>query len=158
MPLSYKSASIPTSFATCSIGIGDPSATLLDKLRAISEASFDGIELSMPDILSYGKSTNGAEPDPRDYDTLVKLAQEIKKITSDLNLKILMLQPFANFEGWPKGSQEREEAFTRAKGWFRIMEAVGTDMLQVGSSDSPGITSNFDELAADLAELADLAA
>jgi sugar phosphate isomerase/epimerase len=48
------------------------------------------------------------------------------------------------------------------------MDAVGTDMLQVGSSDSPaagsdsgegvGISSNTEDLAADLAELADLCA
>jgi sugar phosphate isomerase/epimerase len=38
------------------------------------------------------------------------------------------------------------------------MEAVGTDMLQVGASDAPGISTSFDDLAADLAELADLCA
>ena len=47
-------------------------------------------------------------------------------------LKILILQPFSNFEGWPEDSQEREDAFERAKGWMRLMEAVGTDLLQVG--------------------------
>jgi hypothetical protein len=43
----------------------------------------------------------------------------------------MMLQPFSNFEGWEKGSREREDAFARARGWIRIMRAVGTDMLQV---------------------------
>ena len=42
-----------------------------------------------------------------------------------------MLQPFSNFEGWPQGSKERGDAFSRAKGWIQIMQAVGTDMLQV---------------------------
>ena len=32
--------------------------------------------------------------------------------------------------GWPEGSKEREDAFSRAKGWIEIMKAVGTDMLQ----------------------------
>jgi hypothetical protein len=45
-----------------------------------------------------------------------------------------MLQPFANFEGWPKESSERKDAFNRAAGWSSIMEAVGTDMLQVSYS------------------------
>ncbi|RDW64704.1 hypothetical protein BP6252_10355 [Coleophoma cylindrospora] len=36
------------------------------------------------------------------------------------------------------------------------MQAVGTDMLQVGSSGSPNIKSSFDSLASDLRELADM--
>ncbi len=53
----------------------------------------------------------------------------------NLGLKIVMLQPFANFEGWKPQSEERKEAFRRAKGWIRIMEAVGTDMLQVSADE-----------------------
>ncbi|KAI0857286.1 3-dehydroshikimate dehydratase [Xylaria cubensis] len=157
MPIDYQGAKVPTSYATCSIGHKE-SHTLPEKLKAISAAGFDGIELSMPDILSYGKELHGKEPDPTDYDTLVAISEAIKSLAEAQNLKILMLQPFANFEGWPKGSKEREDAFTRAKGWIRIMQAAGTDMLQVGSSDAPGIIGNFDTLAADLAELADLCA
>ena len=47
------------------------------------------------------------------------------------NLKIAMLQPFSNFEGWPTGSAQRAAVFQRAHGWIEIMQAVGTDMLQV---------------------------
>ncbi|KAI0204063.1 3-dehydroshikimate dehydratase [Astrocystis sublimbata] len=156
MPITYEGASVPTSYATCSIG-HSAAHTLPEKLKAISAAGFDGIELSMPDILSYGASLNdGQEPSPTDYDTLVSVGKSIRSLVETQKLRILMLQPFANFEGWPKGSKEREDAFTRAKGWMRIMEAVGTDMLQVGSSDAPGISGDFDVLAADLAELADL--
>ncbi|KAI0019049.1 3-dehydroshikimate dehydratase [Xylariomycetidae sp. FL0641] len=157
MPLEYRGAKVPTCYATCSIGHKE-SHTLPLKLRAIADAGFDAIELSMPDILAYGKMLNGQEPDPKDYDTLVEIGKEVKKQAEMHHVKILMLQPFANFEGWPKGSKEREDAFTRAQGWSRIMEAVGTDMLQIGSSDATGISSSFDELASDLAELADLLA
>ncbi|KAH9884007.1 xylose isomerase-like protein [Xylariomycetidae sp. FL2044] len=145
----------PTSFATCSIGHKD-SHTLPLKLKAISDAGFDGIELSMPDILAYGKMLHGKEPDPKDYDALVEIGKAVRKQVEEHQLQIVMLQPFPNFEGWPKGSKEREDAFERAKGWSRIMEAVDTDMLQIGSSDAPGISSSFDDMAADLAELADL--
>ncbi|KAI0967816.1 3-dehydroshikimate dehydratase [Xylaria arbuscula] len=157
MPIEYQGAKVPTSYATCSIG-HKATHTLLEKLKAISAAGFDGIELSMPDILSYGKQLRGKEPDAADYDALVEIGKAIRAQTEEHNLKILMLQPFANLEGWAKGSKEREDAFARAKGWMRIMEAVGTDMLQVGSSDAEGISTDFDELAADLAELADLCA
>ncbi|KAI1080554.1 xylose isomerase-like protein [Whalleya microplaca] len=157
MPINYQGAEVPTCYATCSIGHKE-SHTLPLKFKAITEAGFDAIELSMPDILTYGKMLNGQEPGRKDYDTLVEIGKAIKAQAQEHNLRILMLQPFANFEGWPKGSKERQDAFDRAKGWMRIMEAVGTDMLQVGSSDAPGISLLFDDLASDLAELADLCA
>lgn len=69
-----------------------------------------------------------------------------------------MLQPFSNFEGRAPGSKEREVAFSRAKGWIKIMAAVGMEMLQDGSSDSPSISRDFDVLASDLRELVDLLA
>ncbi|KAL0056808.1 hypothetical protein AAF712_016581 [Marasmius tenuissimus] len=157
MPIKYDTSNIPTSYASCSIGINE-SHTLPLKLEAIASAGFDAIELSMPDILEYAKLLNGREPDPKNYDTLVDVGKQIRELTAKHGLKTLMLQPFANFEGWPQGSKEREDAFNRAKGWMRIMDAVGTDMLQVGSSDSEGISSSFDKLAGDLRELADMMA
>ena len=132
MAPTYKGANIPTSYATCSIGHKEEH-DLPSKLEAISSAGFEAVELSMPDILSYAQKLNGKEPDPKDFDTLVSVGQEIKKLVQKHNLKILMLQPFANFEGWIKGKHDRQraDAWERAKGWMRIMEAVGTDMLQV---------------------------
>ncbi|KAK6859414.1 hypothetical protein PG995_003050 [Apiospora arundinis] len=158
MPIRHKAAEIPTSYATCSIGYQE-SHTLPLKLKAIADAGFDAVELSMPDILAYGKMLNGTEPNPKDYDALVEIGQAIKGQMVEHGLKVMMLQPFANFEGWPRGSKERDDAFDRARGWMRVMEAVGTDLLQVGSSDSPQIAdASFDDMAADLAELADMLA
>ncbi|CAM1503248.1 Fc.00g080240.m01.CDS01 [Cosmosporella sp. VM-42] len=155
MPIQSHNSSIPTSFATCSVWSKEQ-GDLPEKLKAISEAGFDAIELSMPDLLQYGKRLNGLEPDEKDYATISVIAKEAKDLADALGLKVLMLQPFANFEGWGKGSEERKDAFERARGWLRIMEAVGTDMLQIGSSDAKGISTSFDDLAADLAELADI--
>lgn len=127
----YKGQKVPTCYATCSIGHKE-SHNLPAKLEAIAAAGFEAVELSMPDILSYGAELKGGkEIDPKDYDTLEEIGKEIKKLMGKHELKISMLQPFANFEGWPKGSSERKDAFDRAAGWIRIMEAVGTDMLQV---------------------------
>ncbi|KAI0148832.1 3-dehydroshikimate dehydratase [Xylariaceae sp. FL1272] len=155
MPIEYLASKVPTCYATCSIGHKE-SHTLPAKLKAIADAGFDAIELSMPDIIAYGKMLNGHEPDPKDYDVLVDIAKDIRAQVQKHNLKVLMLQPFANFEGWPKKSKERQDAFARARGWMRIMEAAGTDMLQVGSSDAEGISPSHDDLASDLAELADM--
>lgn len=179
MPISRSSLnSIPTSFT--SVSVGTPSDPLESKLLAISSAKFQAIELGFPDLLSFASSFHKKEIKEDDYDSLCSAGEEVKKLCKKYNLGIMMLQPFSNFEGWPKGSRERDDAFKRAKGWIRIMQAVGTDMLQVrlpfpfpfpppclsnsltptqvGSSDSPTISKDPDILASDLAELADLLA
>ncbi|OAL36992.1 hypothetical protein AYO20_03761 [Fonsecaea nubica] len=155
---SFNGKEIPVCYASCSIGHDGSKHTLPAKLQTLATAGFDAIELSMPDILAYGReiSQTKADIDPKDYKTLRSVATEIGKMCEKEGLKVLMLQPFANFEGWPKDSKERRDAFERAKGWMSIMEAVGTDMLQIGSSDAEGISPSFDDLAADLAELADI--
>ncbi|KAH8671648.1 3-dehydroshikimate dehydratase [Xylariales sp. PMI_506] len=155
MPINYGETPIPISFATCSIGYND-THTLPMKLEAIANAGYDAFELSMPDVIAYGKLLFDKDLDKSDYDELVEVAKHIKTLAAEHNLKILMLQPFNNFEGWPKGSKEREDAFTRAKGYMRIMEAAGTDMLQIGSTDELNISPSFDDMASDLAELADI--
>ena len=151
-----SSLKVPVSFASCSIGL--PKHTLHQKIEAISKAGFDGIELSFPDLQSYANLHFNRDIPDDDYVSLCEAGVAARKLVEDHGLKIMVLQPFSNFEGWAKGSQEREAAFAKARGWINIMDAVGTDMLQVGSSDSEGITASVSELAADLAELADMLA
>lgn len=124
---------IPLAYATCSIGC-KPSHTLPHKLESISKAGFIAIELSFPDILEYGAHLLGRTIAPDNYSDLREVGSEIRKMCDANSLKVMMLQPFANFEGWPKGSVERENAFNRARGWIEIMKVVGTDLLQVSSS------------------------
>lgn len=147
---------VPVSLASCSIGL--PRHTLHQKVEALSQARFDGMELSFPDLQAFASRHLGRDVPADDYVSLCEAGVEVRKLVEGHGLKIIVLQPFSNFEGWPRGSREREEAFARARGWINVMDAVGTDMLQVGSSDSEGITDNVSELAADLAELADMLA
>jgi sugar phosphate isomerase/epimerase len=104
---------------------------LEDKLKAISNAGFQGIELGFPDLQSFASKYHSKEMSENDWENLCSAGKGIKALAARYNLKIMMLQPFSNFEGWAKGSKEREDAFARAKGWIKIMHAVGTDMLQV---------------------------
>ncbi|KAL2015116.1 hypothetical protein VTK56DRAFT_6290 [Thermocarpiscus australiensis] len=146
----------PVAYASCSIGL--PRHTLHQKIEAIREAGFDGIELSFPDLQAYASRHFGCDIAEDDYNSLCEAAKAVSDMCAGHGLKILVLQPFSNFEGWPVGSKEREDAFARAKGWIEVMEAARTDMLQVGSSDSPGISQDVDHLASDLASLADMLA
>lgn len=121
---------IPLSYASCSIGCG-ASDTLPRRLEAVSRAGFTAIELSFPDILDYGEHLLGHTIRPNDYNGLTSVAREIRTLCKANGLSVMMLQPFANFEGWPKDSPERKDAFERAAGWIEIMRVVGTDILQV---------------------------
>lgn len=123
--------SIPTSYAT--VSIGTPAQPLSHKLDAIVAAGFQGIELGFPDLLSFASQFHGHEIGNQDFPALCEAAKEVKQMCATRSLKVVMMQPFANFEGWAPGSKEREDAFQRAEGWMGIMEAVGCDMLQVRS-------------------------
>lgn len=123
-------SSIPTSFAT--VSLGTPDDPLPSKLQIIASAGFQAIELGFPDLLSFASSYHKKTIEENDYTNLCSAGVEVKKLCEQYGLKISMLQPFANFEGWPEGSEERHEAFGRAQGWIGIMDAVGTEMLQVG--------------------------
>ena len=122
--------SIPTAFASCSIGY-NKEHTLPKRLEAIAAAGFQAIELSFPDILSFANIYLQRDVQPTDYDGLCTTSKEIKAMCEGHKLKILMLQPFANYEGWPQESEGWADAEARAAGWIRIMTACGTDMLQV---------------------------
>ncbi|KAE9381234.1 xylose isomerase-like protein [Stipitochalara longipes BDJ] len=149
-------SSIPLSFA--SVSVGTPDDALEEKLKAISTAGFTAIELGFPDLLSFSSTFHDRKISEDDYPSLCTAGKEVQALCKKHNLSIMMLQPFSNFEGWAPGSKEREDAFKRAKGWIEIMHAVGTDMLQVGSSDSPNISTDLNVLSSDLRELADLLA
>jgi sugar phosphate isomerase/epimerase len=164
--------SIPLSFAT--VSVGTPEDPLEEKLKHISSAGFQGIELGFPDLLSFASKYHGKEIKEKDYENLCSAGVEVKALCKKYNLGIVMLQPFSNFEGWPEGSKERDNAFARAKGWIEIMHAIGTDMLQVrlsppfpslltfppqvGSTDSPKTSTSLPALASDLRALANLLA
>ena len=130
LPQEPLAKQIPLSFATCSIRCRETD-TLPKKLEAISSAGFTAIELAFPDLQQFACEFLNREIHPYNYIDLCTAAVEVTEECEKRNLKILMLQPFANFEGWPGGSKERDDAFERARGWIEIMAVCGTDMLQV---------------------------
>ncbi|KAK4207054.1 xylose isomerase-like protein [Rhypophila decipiens] len=151
---------IPLAFASCSIGPPNSTKyTLHQKIEAIRNAGFNGIELSFPDLIAYAKLHFARESvDENDYPLLAEAAVAVRTLCDRHQITIMVLQPFSNFEGWAEGTAEREDAFRRAKGWIEIMKAGGIKMLQVGSTDSAEdkITDDKEKLAADLRQLADM--
>jgi len=60
-------------------------------------------------------------------DILVTLAKQY-------GLKILMLQPLNQFDGWPKSHPRKEWAFRKAERWLTTCSKVGVEQIQVGGS------------------------
>ncbi|KAJ6787348.1 hypothetical protein PWT90_06348 [Aphanocladium album] len=123
-------------------------------MKSFKHANFDAIEISMPDIVQFAQAQVDADVEEGDIEALLEASKYIKSASETIGLKIMMLQPFARFEGWD--STRREAAFARAADWLKIMEVLGTDMLQVGSSDADDISHNRDLIVKDLAQLAQL--
>src|SRR5471032_1349914 len=110
------------SIATVSI-----SGTLVEKLTAIQAAGFEGVEIFENDLLYFDGS-------PAD----------VRRIADDLGLKIMLFQPFRDFDGVSPERLERN--LDRAKRKFDVMHELGTDRILVCSNVSPD-TIGDDSLA-----------
>ncbi|WP_290701067.1 sugar phosphate isomerase/epimerase and 4-hydroxyphenylpyruvate domain-containing protein [Amphritea sp.] len=122
-----------SSIATVSI-----SGTLPEKLHAAAAAGFQGIEIFENDLIQFEGS-----------------ATDIRDMAKDLNLEIVALQPFRDFEAMPEPF--RSQNFYRARKKFELMHQLGTKKLLICSSVSPHLINDPNRASADLYELADIA-
>jgi 3-dehydroshikimate dehydratase len=122
-----------TSIATVSL-----SGSLDEKLDAIATAKFDAVEIFENDLLSFAGT-------PAD----------VRRMLRDLNLGIVTLQPFRDFEGMPE--PQRGRAFARAERKFDLMQELGCDLLMICSNCSADSAGGIDRAAADLRALAERA-
>lgn len=123
-----------TSIATVSV-----SGSFTEKLTAIAEAGFDGIEIFEQDFLA-------SDHNPRDVGAMVR----------DHGLMITLFQPFRDFEGLPEPLRSR--AFARAERKFDLMAELGTDLMLVCSSLHPAGMGGIDRAADDFHALGEIAA
>ncbi|QXO18193.1 MULTISPECIES: bifunctional sugar phosphate isomerase/epimerase/4-hydroxyphenylpyruvate dioxygenase family protein [Vibrio] len=123
-----------TGIATVSI-----SGSLVDKLHAAANAGFDGVEIFENDLTQSDLS-------PR----------QVRQLAESLGLEIIALQPFRNFEAMPEAI--RKQNFYQARKKFELMHELGTSRLMVCSNVSPHVIDDPARAAADLHQLAELAA
>src|SRR5437868_5853180 len=122
------------SIATVSLG-----GTLIEKLQAIAAAGFDGIEIFENDLLYFDGSP-----------------AEVKGICADLGLRILLFQPFRDFEAAPRARMRKN--FDRAELKFDVMEQLGADLMLVCSNIAPDTIGDDSVAAEDLRALGGRAA
>ncbi|CAN7670909.1 bifunctional sugar phosphate isomerase/epimerase/4-hydroxyphenylpyruvate dioxygenase family protein [Rhizobium sp. LjRoot258] len=123
-----------TSIATVTL-----SGELPEKLEAIAQAGFDGVEIFENDFLAFDGSPG-----------------DVGKMARDLGLEITLFQPFRDFEGMPDALRSR--TFDRAERKFDVMQELGTGMVLVCSNVSQAALGGIDRAAADFHELGERAA
>src|SRR6476646_5479432 len=122
------------SIATVSLG-----GTLVEKLQAIAAAGFDGVEIFENDLLYFDGSP-----------------AEVKTICADLGLRVLLFQPFRDFEAAPRARMAKN--FERAELKFDVMEQLGADLMLVCSNIAPDTLRDDDCAAGDVRALGERAA
>ena len=122
------------SIATVSLG-----GTLMEKLTAIAAAGFDGIEIFENDLMYFDGPP-----------------AEVRRIAADLGLRILLFQPFRDFEAAPRARMAKN--LDRAESKFDVMEQLGADLMLVCSNTAPDAIDDDAVAAEDLRALGERAA
>ena len=123
----------------CSIATVSVSGTLEEKLPAIAAAGFDGIELFEADLIA-----SPLRPD------------QVATQAADLGLTIELYQPFRDFEAMPE--EHLHANLGRAAAKFKLMAALGANLMLVCSNVRPDAINDRDLAAEHLHALGDLAA
>jgi 4-hydroxyphenylpyruvate dioxygenase len=115
------------------------SGMLPEKLEAAAAARFDGVEIFENDLLQF-PGTPG----------------DVRRICSDLGLRIDMFQPFRDFEG--VSPEQLQRNLDRAERKFDVMEELGTELILVCANIAESASSDLDLRAGQMALLAERAA
>ena len=107
---------------------------LRTKLRAISDAGFEHVEIFESDLLGSPES-----------------AAVIGAMMRDLGLTCVAFQPFRDFEGMP--AMARARVFDRAERKFDVLADLGTDLMLVSSNVSPDALPERARMVEDFLEL-----
>jgi 4-hydroxyphenylpyruvate dioxygenase len=146
--------------ATASSSLGKPQAghyikTILD---AAAVNGIKGIEICYEALLSHAASLGPAAfPESVGEPSILQAAKDIKEQCNALDLVVIVLQPFASYEGLIDAEKHRR-AVRRWSHWLAVTRALGCDTIQMPSNfELVGTTGDFDKIVADLIEIADLA-
>src|SRR5438477_6057892 len=113
--------------------------TLIERLQVIAAAGFDGVEIFENDLLYFDGSPS-----------------EVKSICTDLGLRILLFQPFRDFEAAPRARMAKN--FDRAELKFDMMAQLGADLMLVCSNIAPDAIGDDECAAGDVRALGERAA
>ncbi|KAJ5747340.1 uncharacterized protein N7511_009036 [Penicillium nucicola] len=127
------------------------------KMNQASKAGFKGIEIFYEDLeyIARGFLCNDS-PVP---DQLLQAADHIHKVCQTEGLEIIGLQPFLFYEGL-KDREQHARLIQKMEFWLQLVKRLGTTTIQIPANFLPAeqLTDDFDIIAADLREVADMGA
>ncbi|QSZ34626.1 hypothetical protein DSL72_007480 [Monilinia vaccinii-corymbosi] len=131
------------------------------KLSAASHHNFLGLEVFYEDLeyLARSESEIESETETPSPEALLHAASTMRALCDERGITIIGLQPFAFYEGL-RDRTEHAQRIAQIKLWFRLVKALGTDLIQIPASFLPRreITGDVGIVVDDLRELADLGA
>jgi sugar phosphate isomerase/epimerase len=131
--------------AIASLSLGQHSSHSLDhKIRAAAKAKYEGIEIVYFELEAFSKARNIP---------ILKGAEQIRALCQDVNLEIISLAPFENYEGDRSPLGDRLQKATH---WIDIARALQAPYLQVPSIFKPDAIGDSNVVISELRHLADI--
>ncbi|KAI5817245.1 sugar phosphate isomerase [Pyronema omphalodes] len=144
---------LPIAIASMSLGRA-AHHDLETKLAAASAAGFRGVELFYEDIKLPARAMTEGK-----FETNLHIsAQHFRDLCDKYNLKIIVFQPFKNYDGL-LSPQRHAEKIEKLKNWIKIAKILRTDIIQIPSMfhrDPTVATGDDEKIVGDLREVADL--
>ncbi|KAL1865793.1 hypothetical protein VTK73DRAFT_5064 [Phialemonium thermophilum] len=125
------------------------------KIEQAAKAGFKGIEIFYEDLEYAARKIAGNDhPTP---EQLLEAASHVHDVTERVGLKIIGMQPFLFYDGLLDRA-EHQRLLDKMKLWLRIVKQLDTDTIQIPANFLPAeqVSEDFDLIASDLRELADL--
>lgn len=127
------------------------------KIDQAAQAGFKGIEIFYEDLDYAARKLSGNDtPSP---DHILEAAGHVRSVCQASGLEIIGLQPFTFYEGL-KDREQHARLIEKMKFWFQIAKKLGTTTIQIPANFLPAeqLTGDFDLIAADLRQVADMGA
>ncbi|CAK1366101.1 3-dehydroshikimate dehydratase [Cercospora beticola] len=168
---STLSLKMPLRPAISSQSLGLPGThALFPKLKAASEAGFQGVEIFFDDLNvlanvyaqerleDHGATerVDGEKDGEAGESDLLKAAEDVRRWCDGFGLKIVALQPFRDFEGL-KSAAEYQKRVSGFKLWLRLCRKLDTQTILIPSNTLQADELDDSKIVPALREAADLA-
>ncbi|KIR27124.1 hypothetical protein I309_04068 [Cryptococcus deuterogattii LA55] len=158
--------------ASSSLGL-NPIHTFETKFQALQKAGFKFCEVDFGSYMTWVRDqrpdlpgstcppewSEANEPDPSDeeiWQALYSLAPDFVRLARRYGVKLVVLQPLNQFDGWPAGTEKAEWVRRKAERWLPLCSKLGVEFLQVGSNDWAQACAHDDKTAEDMRWIAEL--
>lgn len=127
------------------------------KLEQAAKSGFKGVEIFYEDLDYAARKVSGS--DVPSHDDLLQAADNVYVVCKMQGLEIIGLQPFLFYDGL-KDREQHERLIAKMNLWLNLVKRLRTTTIQIPANFLPAeqLTDDFDAIAADLRQLADMGA